>query len=108
MIASGVRSSWLTSASRLRRCSSSAWSRAAIVSKPRASSWIGGRSGLGLADPDAVVAVLDPARRGDHPVEVAGGAERAPEQGGDDHDGHARRRSPPGAGRGSRAATRSR
>ena len=46
----------------------------------------------GLADPDAVVAVLDPAGRGEHPVEVAGRAQRAAEHRGEDHDRHERRR----------------
>ena len=71
--ASGVRSSWLTSASSVRRCSSSASSRAAIVLKPRASSRTGRAAATGLGDPDGVVAVLDPARRVDQLVEGAAG-----------------------------------
>ena len=77
MTASGVRSSWLTSARSVRRCSSSASRRAAIVSKPRASSRIGGRSDRVRPDADRVVAVLDPSGRDEHPVEVAGRADRA-------------------------------
>ena len=77
MTASGFRSSWLTSASRLRRCASSVSSRATIVSNPSASARCRRRPVGIVADADRVVAGLDPVGGLDQAVERPS---RAPEQ----------------------------
>ena len=90
MTASGVRSSWLTSASSVRRWLSSVSRRAAIVSKPRGE-LAGSAAGRDRVVPTRtrVVAVLDP-RASPRP---AGRASRAaPQQSAPDRDEQRRRR----------------
>ena len=70
MTASGVRSSWLMSASSVRRWLLVGLEAPAIVSNPSVSSPTTGTRRIGRGrDPDRVVAGLDPARRLDEPVE---------------------------------------
>ena len=79
MTASGVRSSWLTSARRRRRVASSDSRRAAIALKARLRPRSSPRPAIGLGHADRVVGGLDPAGRVDELGQRAADAPREPD-----------------------------